>query len=439
MKDKKKKNYLVWGIALLLLLALSAFSYAVFIRSPNIPPTDTEEPVATFTIGDEEVVLSDDKENSTADHVRRGNTVLTGQGTIPELRKISQKSTAGAVFVSAQSAEENTVRYMERATGHVYDIKFDSWTALRVSNTTIPKIYNSVWSKDGISALLQYEKENSDIIETYFVELSAQTKLSEDDYEEESAEPEFQLEGKNTTTNISYISPESYAREVSYLTRMNGETTMAISKFDGSGERIVWSSPLKEFVLHWPNEYNAVITTKPSYSAPGYSYLISTSNKNRERLMGGIYGLTVLPNKDVSLLLYSESLNPGLLFGLFDPAQGIVKNVSLKTLPEKCVWSRNSSSIAYCAVPIALPNANYPDDWYKGRVSFQDQIWKIDDEEGSVQLISELDKLTGERIDAVSLQLSVNNSRMIFTNKTNGSLWMLKIKENSIVEEYEEE
>ena len=46
-------------------------------------------------------------------------------------------------------------------------------------------------------------------------------------------------------------------------------------------------------------------------------------------------------------------------------------HLGLKTLPEKCIFNKFGSAL-YCAVPKQVPAEEYPDSWYQGVVSFDD-------------------------------------------------------------------
>jgi hypothetical protein len=94
---------------------------------------------------------------------------------------------------------------------------------------------------------------------------------------------------------------------------------------------------------------------------------------------------------------------------------------SLKTLPEKCIWSEVDVNKIYCAVPKNLPTANYPDDWYKGLVSFDDNLWQIDTLTGETTLL-----LNQFGFDIINIFKTKNEDFLFFQNKKDGTLWSLK-------------
>lgn len=97
-------------------------------------------------------------------------------------------------------------------------------------------------------------------------------------------------------------------------------------------------------------------------------------------------------------------------------------------MPEKCVWNSSSTDI-YCAVPKSTGSATYPDDWYKGEVSFSDQIWKIDPASGTGSMIIDPTTVSGgESIDGIKLALDAGEKYLFFVNKKDSYLWELSLQ-----------
>ncbi|KKQ73792.1 MAG: hypothetical protein US96_C0052G0001, partial [Candidatus Woesebacteria bacterium GW2011_GWB1_38_5b] len=99
------------------------------------------------------------------------------------------------------------------------------------------------------------------------------------------------------------------------------------------------------------------------------------------------------------------------------------------TLPEKCVELKDKNPTFYCAVPNQLPAGNYPDVWYKGLVSTEDFIEKIDLSNDIFYGVADLTDLSGQKIDVIDPMLSPDESHLIFRNKIDGYLWLLRIGE----------
>jgi hypothetical protein len=120
----------------------------------------------------------------------------------------------------------------------------------------------------------------------------------------------------------------------------------------------------------------------------------------------------------------------------FDISTKILKKIGVvetgistqtKTLAEKCVQTRDKSVILYCAVPNQIPSGNYPDVWYKGLISTEDFIEKIDINNDIFYNTADLSSLSNQKIDVVDMSISPDETHLIFRNKIDGYLWMLRM------------
>ena len=97
-----------------------------------------------------------------------------------------------------------------------------------------------------------------------------------------------------------------------------------------------------------------------------------------------------------------------------------------KTLPEKCVWSKTNENVVYCGVPKNIIGSKYPDSWYKGIISFNDDIYRIDLDVNSKRKIVVTGQPDG--LDATGLILSTNEDYLSLINKKDGKIWTIKLK-----------
>ncbi|MFA6050438.1 MAG: hypothetical protein WC761_04550, partial [Candidatus Paceibacterota bacterium] len=211
------------------------------------------------------------------------------------------------------------------------------------------------------------------------------------------------------------------------LSNTNSRGTFILSDTSGKNSRTVLTHPIHEWLLSFPNETAAVVTTKPSGTVNGYGYTLNLSNGSLRKIVGGIAGLTLLPNS--SLTTYLGGATPGTTIRLFtvtpeDPEPQILP---LSTLPEKCVWAKKTPNTVYCAVPSAIFPATYPDDWYKGKISFSDQIWKINTVTQETTLVSNLPSESNQAIDGVNLSIADDDAYLTFINKIDLTLWGLDL------------
>ena len=99
------------------------------------------------------------------------------------------------------------------------------------------------------------------------------------------------------------------------------------------------------------------------------------------------------------------------------------------TLEEKCVQTKDKNLVIYCAVPNQIPKGDYPDVWYQGMVSTEDFIEKMDINNDIYYNVANLSSLSKQKIDVVDMSISPDETHLIFRNKIDGYLWMLRIAE----------
>ncbi|MFA6078079.1 MAG: hypothetical protein WC724_03630, partial [Candidatus Paceibacterota bacterium] len=171
------------------------------------------------------------------------------------------------------------------------------------------------------------------------------------------------------------------------------------------------------------------LTTKPSAEIPGHLFFVNPNTKSVTKILGNIKGLTTLTSPNGQLVLYSESQSGSPSLFVFDSVNKQTKSLSLQTLPEKCVWSKTTKTLIYCAVPQSLLGRSLPDQWYQGVVSFTDDLWSIDTTTTITKKIMGPDSLGISGLDMTNLSLSTNDSFLLFINKVSGTPWMYRLAE----------
>ncbi len=345
-----------------------------------------------------------------------------GPGTVTTplaLKELSNRPSAGAVVLPASGDREVLVRFVEKGTGNVYEVGPNTSDETRLSNTTIPKIAEVVWNKDGTRLIARYTKEGeNDTIQSYYAALM-----------NSAAGAAGELQGSFLTENIKVMATNPERNRLFYIITHSGGATGILSDFDGSKKTQVFDSPLGEWLVDWPSTQTIALTTRASASAPGFLFLLNSKSGTLTRAIAGISGLTTLVSPDVSSVLYSENTPNGLSLKTYSFKKGVSEELSVTTLPEKCVWSKNDSAFIYCSVPTYLETSTYPDGWYQGVISFSDDIWKIDTTTGAAQIVAALKKLGGKDIDGTELLLSPKEDYLFFTNKSDSHVWSLRLKE----------
>ncbi len=336
-----------------------------------------------------------------------------------KLQKISTEPVSG--FILSQNKDGKTnVHYILRSNGNIYENYEESTESKRLSNTTVPKVYESFWLSGGNKLIIRYLRDKTESVQTFSVKINPATSTLN--------EFEGGIDGNFLPEDITTLAVNPAGDKIFYLTANLKGSSGFVSKPDGLNKKLLFESPLLEWTSSWPKEEIITLTTKPAASIPGYLYFLNNTTGNFSKIIGNILGLTTKTNSQATEVLYSDSSRNLPRLFLLIIKNGERRPLPWNTLPEKCVWSNTDNKIVYCAVPKSFEAGNYPDLWYQGLTNFTDDIWMVNTSTGASTLIYDIQKETQNKIDAIDLQLDKKDNYLFFINKTDLSLWSLKLK-----------
>ncbi len=276
----------------------------------------------------------------------------------------------------------------------------------------------AVWNPEGASVYLRYAKAGDAAITTYYGTFAPSATSSPDTLAD--------LTGGFLPQGISSITANG-ASAFSILAGSSGSASGVLSNPDGTKAHGIWSSPLSEWTQSFVNSSLIALQTKASADAPGFLYFLNPKTQGLSLRLSNLYGLSATVSPDGTRAAYSAfGIDGKFGLNLFNVQTGESSPLSLTTLAEKCAWSAREKSALYCAIPQNAPSAEYPDDWYQGKISFSDEFWKIDTATGVTRQVIGIADLAGS-IDAINLSLSPNEDYLIFTNKADSLLWGIKL------------
>ena len=409
-----KKTILV-TIIIAALLVLGIGIYLLFFTSPLIQTPTNNTNYSPF--GNYGGSSSTTPPVTTTVSSTTEDTAIYINSSASPLIKISTTPIAGAEAFDVKNpaiknaSSTSIVRYTDRATGHTMEYNRTTSMLGQTSNTTIPSIYRAFWS--GNTVLAQFLGQGKDVIKTYSGNIPATTT------------PGSQISGTFLTDGIYNLAISPKGNRVFYI--QSGDNAVGtISNLNGSKPTQILSFPFNEWAVQWPNENTITLTTKASASASGYMYFLSSTGSTMTKALGDVVGLTTNTSPALLYTIYSGSSNNGIATGIYDFKKGVTLALNKPTLAEKCVWSTLNKTTAYCAVPTSVPSGSYPDDWYQGKISFVDNIYKVDMSLSTMQLLYNLP--ADQNIDATNLFLDPKEENLYFTNKNDYYLWGLTIK-----------
>ena len=296
------------------------------------------------------------------------------------------------------------IRYVQRATRHIFQLDLDNDAIGKISNTTIPSIYEVIFNGPATSVIYRYLSGDKTIT-SYMATLG-------------TAKGEFLPE------DIVDISTSRDKAKMFYLVKTKNGVTGYIKTFITGKSTQVFSHAFSEWLSQYITDKKMYLTTKPSSSVPGQLYSLNVATGAISKIFGGVLGLTTLANHDGSTVLFGASEATGPRIGIFNPADRSTKLLEIYGLPEKCVWSKDNITV-YCGIPKRILGTEFPESWYQGIVSFEDYFVKINTKTLSVITIENGNGAPA--FDATDLFLDSEEGIIFFTNKKDGTLWSLKM------------
>jgi len=381
--------------------------------------TNTDTPT-TDTTGDTPVVKADSMFHQITDFAISGatyfedtkpivttttDTTVTAPVTTPTT---TTKTTKKVVVKKVETPKFEIIpslRYVEKANGHIYQRNISTKESTKISNSTIPSIYEALFNSDASTVIYRYLSSDGATISSYVASLGG-------------------AKGEFLASNILDISVSPDKNSFFYLIKNSNGISGVTKSFKETKSNSVWTSPYTEWLSQWVSPQKVFLTTKASWSYQGSLFSLNTSNGTMTKIFGGVSGLTTLANTDATLVLYNTSTNTGPKLEVFDINKHKVEDLDVYGLPEKCIWSNDKISI-YCALPKVITGTQYPDSWYQGIISFDDYFVKIDTNTNTISTIA--DSTEGTSVDATQLFLDKEEKKLFFTNKKDSTLWSLDI------------
>lgn len=287
-------------------------------------------------------------------------------------------------------------------------------------------MYQSVWNKNATAFVGSVLDDADSPISTLYAELKPQP-TSNSTSSPASVTP-FVLKGKNLPEDvIGYaISPEK--NKLFMLINESGNGVGYISNLDGSSMTQIFSTPLTQVNVDWPEDNTIAITTKATANEEGYLYLVNVKTGAWKKAAGPLFGLSAKVSHDAKYAIVSSTNTDGTIAtSMYTISSNSSVDAVIRTLADKCTWGNFYKELVYCAVPTQPADAIYPDDWNKGLVSFTDKIWQVNATTGEVHLVSSIVDQSDRVIDAYDIGLDEKDNYLVFMNKNDLSLWSINL------------
>lgn len=408
-------------ITAVIIIMLAAGFFAFFVGKK--PAEVANEPVVTGGFPD----TGDSAGRASSRSSSVGRTIPGSAGETNKaniLTQLTKNAISGAAYYGT-----STALYMERATGHIYKINLDGTNKIRLSNATVPKSFEAVWSyKSDKMAVRYFEDPKSGsvklTVKTFLTSIGHLLKAT--------STSEAELKGLALPATVSEIAVSPAEDKIFYLNSLGNDMTEGVTAdFSNKNQKKIFELPFGEFNINWPTKDNIALLTKPSAKAEGYLYFLNAKTGALTRILGGIKGLMTVVSPDGEKIVFSGIGQNATEAKIYNVKSKTISNLGFAALADKCAWGEKNKNMIYCAVPAgrqAVPpnisGSNQPDAWYQGIASFDDGVWSKNVSTGESKNI-----LSRFGADIMNIFVSDDENYLIFTDKNDGTLWSLKLKE----------
>lgn len=381
-----KKTILIMFGTLIILGVVGVWAY-VFTHGA---PENSAEVFARFGLGNNtntEVVPVPVNDTSTIDVEGETDT-----GEIQKLRQLTTRPVAGATF------RDSGIMYVEQGTGHIYMINLDDGKETLINGTTIAQSAEAVFSADGT-----------------YVAITSYSALGNTVIVERTSMDNGEKEGITLPIGASQVAFAKASNTVLYLLKEAGGATGYSYNILKETSVALFSIPLRDIRVLWGTP--TYVYTTPTATAVGFIYKIE--GNSLAYVTGGGYGLMSLPYSEGIVITKSEG-DGARSFNISQKSTSV--NFPITIIPEKCISQRNT---IYCAVPNRnIKVQTFPDNWYKGVISYTDILWSVNATTGASTVLSNFLTESGREVDVSKIGIDDAGKRIYFVNKNDNTLWM---------------
>lgn len=343
--------------------------------------------------------------------IRIWDKPATGQVFVSQniLKEVIVQSTQGTTTIETKKtvrASSTVVMFVDRTTGYVYGYPVETGKPFQISNTVVPGVHDAQIFDDGRKIILRYvDQDNSKIVTIIATVPNVQ--------ENETPLPLTNMQ--YITSSVLSIATNYKKDRASYL--VETETGSAIYSVTSKGSSLVTTSPFKEWNLSYGGDA-LYVTTKPSAYISGTTMSIPTFQPEVESKTG-------LMSNPGSNGVFFNSMWGAQGLANFISKDGILKVTNTKTIASKCAWGERQFLV--CGIPRTLPFKNtegLPDDWFQGRVTFNDDLFIVDTSTGDAYELYTFKPEDGV-FDVTNITISKENVFIAFNKRQNANLWLL--------------
>jgi hypothetical protein len=334
-----------------------------------------------------------------------GSATTTGAGDLP----------AGATSLNIA----DVVEYAVASSGDILAVKSDGRVILSSSTDTVvgsqkvAGMLDARFSYDGRRLLVKAGDALSPRWSVYDVKKNSWRQLPVDSRDAAWAPSDYR---------IAYVSQKAAGVTITLLDLGN----------DRSAPKALFNLNAEDLILSWTSGSRLLIEERPSATVKGSAWIYDLQ-KNSLSPFAETKGLMTYFEDGQGLTFEAgNGSHGGFLSFIKDDGSGSQK-LSFLTLPDKCVFYRNTATTTalsaqkklLCAVPRdsrAFQTASLPDDYYMRAILTADDFYSIDLSDGTFAFIK-----NGQTASFDAYRLKVVGGKVYFLNRADSHLYSLSL------------
>lgn len=318
---------------------------------------------------------------------------------------------SGTEVIKQEKATATITIFQDRGTGYIYSWNDKTKTHTQISNTRISNVFDAHFGNYCKNILVRYQVNDTEKLHGIFADINSIDTLGN---------PTPISNKSLITKNIISVNTNSNNSRISYVSIVDNKSNV-FEIVNNNFPALQKTIDLKSIEVFYSGN-NLFYYEKPS------AYMTSSiiNVKTGEVFESDLTGMSGKISDDGKFVFGSANSNRGITLFSRDLISGIRKTYQAKTLSEKCALD-SSSSVAICGVPKEIPvmKYGYPDDWYMGAVSFDDEVGIFGLNFNNERLYFNFKKETDRIFDIFRPKWSLNSKYFVFINKQDESLWSI--------------
>ena len=424
VEKNKKELIIISVITIIFLIVVGILFYLKNKNTNNVSGGNIPNKGESGSLYSKNVNQDNNGNQSTDNIEEENNNIYYIEGLI----KIWDRPIAGYGFYNKKGSTENILLFVDSDTGFVYqkNLSAPTSTPTQITNSSYPNIREAYFLNIGNQnkIILQYSTNNT--IKSILANIPSYYSVPN------SLEKITTLD--NNITNISISSDFSKAVYTVTKNRITNNKKDVFSDWyliNNSGVNKVYTSELASWKLKITNSGNIYSFNNDTAIEKSGLYKLTTNTNLLNQIYSGHTGSSYLINDDS--VLSSAFTNNGLKIYINQNFYGDnfsdnnLSTLGFNTLTNKCYLG----GLIICGVPKDIKNydTGLPDAWYQGLTSWQDNLYVVNSEYPSGQMLFDLniDGGINDSFDVKNIQVTKNQDHVLFINKNDGSLWSLNI------------